>query len=151
MESPDDLKERRIQERKERLERERAREDWVASRGLKEFRWGQQNLIGFFHAAGIPRERSAALIRDWGNKLLIGNGDGVFDHAVVLGKKGVPTMLVSHPYRIDAETRAFLRQLRGMGLVVHRGGPEESFYGFGTFHVRVTYRVRRLKRMGNMR
>lgn len=62
-----------------------------------------------------------------------------FDHMECLGRDRVPMMFVSHPYHISDEGRTDMDLLRSAGLVVVEGGKAESWYGFGTFHIRIEH------------
>jgi hypothetical protein len=62
---------------------------------------------------------------------------GPFDHAECWGRDRTPLVLVGHPYDLHGERSALLRCLESLGLDLFISR-EAGWYGFGTYHVRVS-------------
>jgi hypothetical protein len=117
----------------------RQREAYLKRHRLRVFRLGAYNLMRMVGTAtsdraAIARVRSRFTRGGW-----LQWPGSTFDHMECLGRDRMPMLFVSHPYRIDDAGRADLELFRSAGLRVAIEGKEQSWYGYGTEHVRIEH------------
>lgn len=136
--------------------KEQRRDDFGRKNNLKLYKWSGFNLSRFINRVATSvdcheeiRSIFGALGMSCGagwknrNNFYPGTG-GVFDHGHMWGRSGKPCTIVGHPYDIDDREKGLLIELaRDYNIDTLFSEDEKlSYYGFGTWHVRIDLRTR---------
>lgn len=125
------------------------RERFAREHRLREHRWSPRNVARVIRG-GSDAEAVKAFVESiqascwraggWEHQLamdVLSGSYSAFDHPECWGRDRTPLVLVGHPYDLGRDRVLQLRTLAALGLdlVVM---PASGWYGFGTYHVRVS-------------
>lgn len=123
------------------VELARMREAFLAKHRLKDYKLSGRHLMKMV-LSSAPDEAASDAIRtrftsNYGCSLRW-HGP-TWDHMEMMGRGRQLIVMVSHPYSPPNAACPDLELFRRAGLNVVLGGQEDSWYGYGTYHVRVEH------------
>jgi hypothetical protein len=109
--------------------------------GVRPCKWSDHNLARMLRLTGERSARIAEMRRllddlGMGCRGWIVTG-GVFDHGEFWASDRIPRLIVGHPYDIGKDERSWLGDLSRFTTIRVSIDDRESYYGFGTHHVRI--------------
>ena len=119
----------------------RKREAFLSEHKLRDYKLSGRHLMKMVLASGASKAAADAVRErftySYGCSLKWSGP--TWDHLEMLGRDKQMLVLVSHPYSIDDEGRRDISLFKAAGLRVVVGDKAESWYGYGTYHVRVEH------------